>query len=84
MSAREALAKVMALFSRKPVVAPPPTQQEINRWYDLRQKCEGFDDPEERCPRNPDFCVCWRIRVRVESTEAGRAFARSLSPTEGE
>jgi hypothetical protein len=21
--------------------------------------CPGFDDPEERCPRDPKDCVCW-------------------------
>ncbi|AYC99983.1 hypothetical protein [Neorhizobium sp. NCHU2750] len=21
--------------------------------------CEGFDDPDERCPRHPNDCLCW-------------------------
>ena len=24
-------------------------------------ECEGADDPEERCPRHPRDCVCWKI-----------------------
>ena len=23
--------------------------------------CEGADDPEERCPRHPRDCVCWKV-----------------------
>lgn len=26
--------------------------------------CEGFDDPEERCPRHPRDCTCWKTRER--------------------
>ena len=29
--------------------------------------CEGADDPDERCPRHPRDCICWR---------AGRGGAR--------
>ncbi|MFC3724437.1 hypothetical protein [Neoaquamicrobium sediminum] len=28
--------------------------------------CEGQDDPEERCPRHPDDCVCWKEKVLVD------------------
>lgn len=23
--------------------------------------CSGADDPEDRCPRHPKDCVCWRF-----------------------
>jgi hypothetical protein len=25
--------------------------------------CEGYDDPEDRCPRDPEECVCWQGRT---------------------
>lgn len=24
-------------------------------------ECEGVEDPDDRCPRNPRDCVCWKI-----------------------
>ena len=27
--------------------------------------CSGFDDPEDRCPRHPSKCVCWKPEVRA-------------------
>ncbi|TDX72630.1 hypothetical protein EDE05_12851 [Neorhizobium sp. R1-B] len=30
--------------------------------------CEGFDDPEERCPRHPNDCLCWDVRAPSPST----------------
>lgn len=27
----------------------------------LRETCEGFDEPDERCPRHPSECVCWEV-----------------------
>lgn len=32
----------------------------------LAQACEGFDDPDERCPRRPEDCVCWKVRQSAE------------------
>ena len=26
-----------------------------------QNKCEGADDPEERCPRHPRDCKCWQV-----------------------
>ena len=28
-----------------------------------RRKCEGFDDPEERCPYSAKACICWQGRT---------------------
>jgi len=36
--------------SRKPTFKPGP------------DTCHGWDDPEERCPRDPKDCVCWQGR----------------------
>lgn len=33
----------------------------------VRSTCSGWDDPQERCPRPPELCVCWQGReVRDE------------------
>lgn len=40
-----------------------------------RTKCEGYADPEERCPRHPNDCICWQGRnpshVINRATKAG-------------
>jgi hypothetical protein len=31
-------------------------------WEDgVSKRCEGRDDPEDRCPMNPRQCVCWYV-----------------------
>ena len=45
----------------------------------LRRKlseCEGSDDPEERCPRHPDDCVCWKIHAALKGVEQ-KAYGRT-------
>lgn len=32
--------------------------------------CPGFDDPEERCPRDPRDCVCWKIDPSQPTTKS--------------
>lgn len=38
---------------------PSMTRREAEQ---LRRDCDGWDDPEDRCPRNPDQCRCWIAR----------------------
>lgn len=45
---------------------------DMNAWAKLRcavlkEQCEGFDDPDERCPRRLKDCVCWKARRAVET-----------------
>ncbi|MEO0622809.1 MAG: hypothetical protein AAF183_11320 [Pseudomonadota bacterium] len=32
-------------------------------------ECEGFDDPEDRCPRKPEKCICWQGRDKAPTTQ---------------
>lgn len=58
------------LFAPKRAAYVPrmPTQDEWvkARYLALKADCTGFNDPEERCPRNPEDCVCWWVRNDVE------------------
>ncbi len=39
----------------------------MRQYKKLADECEGFDDPEERCPRRPEDCQCWKVRQLVEA-----------------
>lgn len=41
----------------------------VKRMRQMLDQCEGSDDPEERCPRHPDDCVCWKIHAALKGGE---------------
>lgn len=43
-----------------------PLPSDYAEYRRLRDNCEGFDDPEERCPRSPDDCRCFESRTLIE------------------
>ena len=50
-----------------------------------RELCEGYDDPEERCPRHPDDCICWKGRVAPDKPAPSRAdLTRQLAEARAE
>lgn len=34
-----------------------------------RNDCEGADCPDDRCPRKPEDCVCWKVDTGVPGPE---------------
>ena len=65
---------VLAILIFRDVWGYFPWQGDAVREKDLLQKlqkevktattCSGFEDPEDRCPRRPSDCVCWKPEVR--------------------
>jgi hypothetical protein len=43
------------------------TEADYKKWQKADAQrpaaCEDVDDPDERCPRHPDDCVCWKLAV---------------------
>lgn len=37
-----------------------PTVYQDVLWPEKADTCSGRDDPDERCPRHPNDCVCWK------------------------
>jgi hypothetical protein len=38
---------------------------------DERKNCVGYDDPEDRCPRRAEECICWQGRTEgYEETQS--------------
>ena len=34
--------------------------------------CEGYDEPDDRCPHHPDDCICWRHRKMNDAFKDSR------------
>jgi len=54
--------KIMERINR---FASLPTDDQA-RYDFMKEMCDGFFDPEERCPRHPSKCVCYPIRQKIE------------------
>lgn len=44
------------------------------------KRCEGQDDPEERCPRHPSECACWAVDLDAARSLAASAQEAGLEP----
>lgn len=49
---------------------PAPLKSDLPLYKHLKETCDGFDDPEERCPQSPSECFCYPLRTRVERARA--------------